>query len=269
VKIATAQLPEPERSQDRVFTTSNAAIVLDGASAFARVGLDAGSYADTLGRLIVDQLLADPEADLISVVFDAIGGVACRFDLRPGRSPSSTVSILRALGERVDLYVLGDTPIYYGDPTGCHVFVDTRLADLDLPESREYRNRLRTGTGYDGEHRALLMRLQERQRACRNTSAGYWIAEAEPHAAEQALVAEVGPEQLSWAVLATDGIANTVAWLGRHEWRDVATYSPGRLDELLDEYQHWEERTDPHGVQLPRSKRHDDKAIAAIPGVWT
>ena len=34
-----------------------------------------------------------------------------RFDLRPGRSPSSTVTILRIRDQQADLFVLGDSPL--------------------------------------------------------------------------------------------------------------------------------------------------------------
>ena len=55
MKVNTAQLPGPHHSQDRVFITANAAVVLDGATAFARGEFDAGTYADALGRHIVTE----------------------------------------------------------------------------------------------------------------------------------------------------------------------------------------------------------------------
>jgi len=36
------------------------------------------------------------------------------------------------------------------------------------------------------------------------------------------------------------------------------------LAKLLGELHHWEEHEDPHGVRLPRFKRHDDKTIAVV-----
>ncbi len=75
------------------------AIVLDGATAFASVDLDLdldldpGTYAEALGRHIVAELRSDVRMDLAEVVSKAIDVVARQFELRPGRSPSSTVTM--------------------------------------------------------------------------------------------------------------------------------------------------------------------------------
>jgi serine/threonine protein phosphatase PrpC len=268
MKVNAAQLPGPDRSQDRVFRTANAAIVLDGATAFTSVELDAGTYADTLGRHIATELRSNDRADLAEVVSNAIDIVARRFELRPGHSPSSTVTIVRIRDQHADLFVLGDSPIFYGTAQHPHVFADTRLADLDLPESRHYRDRLRDGCGYDDHHRTLLRRLQEHQRAWRNIDGGYWIAEADPAAAYHAITATLGVHDLSWAVLATDGITNPLTHLGRADWATLATKSDRQLATVLTAAHQWEREDDPTGTNFPRAKCHDDKTIAAIPSIW-
>lgn len=268
MKINTAQLPGPHHSQDRVFLTANAALVLDGATAFVSVELDPGTYTDALGRHIVTELGAHDRTDLAEVVSNAIDVVAHRFELRPGRSPSSTITILRIRDQHADLFVLGDSPLYYGTAHHSRVLVDTRLADLDLPESRRYRDRLRDGSGYDDKHRTLLRRLQEHQCAWRNVDGGYWIAEADPSAAHHAITATLSVHDLSWAVLATDGITNPLTHLGRADWATVAAKSDCQLAGLLTAAHRWEREDDPTGRSFPRAKRHDDKTIAAIPSVW-
>ncbi len=247
---------------------ANAAIVLDGATAFASVDLDPGTYAEALGRHIVAELRSDDRIDLAEVVSKAIDIVARQFELRPGRSPSSTVTILRVHNQQAGLFVLGDSPLYYGTVHHSRVLADTRLADLDLPESRHYRDRLRDGSGYDDQHRTLLRRLQEHQRAWRNVDGGYWIAEADPAAAYHAITATLSVHDLSWAVLATDGISNPLRYLGRADWATVAAQSDRQLTGLLAAAHRWESEDDPTGRTFPRAKRHDDKTIAAIPSVW-
>ncbi len=268
MKVNTVQLPDAGRSNDRVFTTVNAAIVLDGATAFASVELDTSTYIDALGCYIATALRSADRANLADVVSDAIAVVADRFELRPGRSPSSTVTILRTRRQHADLFVLGDSPLYYGTGHQATVLVDNRLADLDLPESRRYRDRLRDGSGYDDEHRALLRRLQQQQRLSRNIDGGYWIAEADPAAAHHALTATLSAHELSWAVLATDGIANPLKHLGRADWATLATQSDRQLAGLLTIAHQWERDDDPTGRHFPRAKCHDDKTIAAVPSVW-
>jgi len=268
VQINTAQLPSPDRSQDRVFITKHAAIVLDGATAFTLTEIDAATYADALGQAVADQLRAEKEVALSDAVAHAINKVAHRFDLRAGTSPSSTIAILRARGALADLYVLGDSPIYYGTGDRVSELIDTRLIDLHLSESCRYRTRLREGTGYDAEHQALLKAMQERQRASRNTRGGYWIAEADPSAAYYGLALELTPRELSWAVLATDGITQPLMHAGQPDWPTIAAQSPDQLADMLAIWHDWERTRDPSGYRFPRAKRHDDKAIAAIASVW-
>lgn len=100
--------------------------------------------------------------------------------LAAGASPSSTVGILRVGNDAVDLYVLGDTAIYYGagDQTG--ELVDSRLAELDIPERQRYLERLTGGQGYDEQHQQLVGQSQLRQRTWRNRPDGFWIAESDP-----------------------------------------------------------------------------------------
>jgi len=82
-------------------------------------------------------------------------------------------------------------------------------------------------------HRALLHKLQERQRACRNIDGGYWIVEADPAAAHHAIIVTPSPNDLSWAALATDGITNRLTHLGRTHWATVASKSDDQLADLL------------------------------------
>lgn len=257
---ASALLPSMDASDDKVFTTPNAVVVLDGASAFHPVPVPASTYADQLGRTVRDQLTEAPEQDLRDVLASAIQRTATELDLTPGDSPSSTVAIVRQRDAEVDTLVLGDSVIVLPDG----VLTDERMDRLNMPERREYRQRLARGTGYDDEHKQLLRALQEHQARYRNRDGGYWIAEANPEAAYQAWTTIRALQRAPWAVLATDGIYNTAEHLGHEPWEAIADYNEEQLTELLNACQRWETETDPNGIDLPRSKRHDDKAIAAV-----
>jgi hypothetical protein len=65
-------------------------------------------------------------------------------------------------------------------------------------------------------------------------------------------------------VLATDGAVNTARHLGMDDWPALAHSGPAALARLLRHCQDWEQYADPDGRQLPRSKRHDDKAVASL-----
>lgn len=260
MRIESATLPAKGSGDDRIFTTDNAVIVLDGASAFLPVPVPAATYAHRLGERVRDQLADDPAIDLTDALAQAIADTARALDLSPGHSPTSTVAVARHTAHAVDFLVLGDTNIY--TPSG--PLADDRLDGLDLAPRHEYRRRLAEGTGHDEHHRDLLRTLQEQQAQRRNRQTGYWIAEADPHAAEHAITSRATARDTPWAVLATDGAYETMHHLGFDDWSTVATATSDELRTLLQRCYHWEEHDDPNAIDLPRSKRHDDKAIAAV-----
>lgn len=258
--VTTAQLPDAHASDDKIFLTDEAVIVLDGASAFRPVPVPASRYAATLGRHIAVDLEREPYADLRAVVRAAIEKTADDLSLTPGDSPSSTVTILRRKGLRVDVFALGDSVIVLPDDT----VTDDRIDALDLEPRRQYRERLASGTGYDDTHRRLLRELQEQQAARRNADGGYWIAEADPGAADHAVTASFPADAVPWAVLATDGAYDVMTHIGLDDWPALSKADDAELAAVLEQCQSWEDSVDPAAVSLPRAKRHDDKAIAVV-----
>jgi hypothetical protein len=265
VRTAAAQLPEPPHGADRIIVTRNTVIVLDGASAFEPAGVPPGEYASTLGDAIAAALADAPEAPLASVLAEAITTAASTLGLDDNDGcPSSTVAMARLADGTLDLLALGDSHIFYGTGPGTGTFTDDRLSGLHLPQQRQYRERLASGGGYDDAHRELLRALQRGQRLRRNRPDGYWIAAADPAAASHALALTIPATAETWAVLATDGTVNTARHLGLDYWPALARSGPAALARLLRACQDWEQQADPDGRQLPRSKRHDDKAIASL-----
>jgi hypothetical protein len=260
MRVATAQLPPIQDSDDKVFTTRHAVIMLDGASAFIPVPVPAKTYADRLGRHIRDSLHAWPDADLRATLAGAIHTTARQLNLNPGESPSSTVTIARELDGWLDLLVLGDNLVVLPDET----ITDERMDQLDLAPHRKYRERLAAGAGYDDEHRAILRELQTQRAQRRNREGGYWIAEADPDAACHAITTQRPISETPWAVLATDGAYNTMQHLGRNDWPTLVGANAEQLDAELARCQDWEVTGDPDASELPRAKRHDDKSLAAI-----
>lgn len=267
MQVHTAQLAGGDNNADRVFVTDNAVIVLDGATAFEPIDVDSGTYAETLGARIANLLDESPDVGLLQAVAEAIRYTAATLRLHGDASPSSTVSILRARRGAVDLYALGDSPIYYGIGRATHRFADDRLAALPLAERTQYIEALRSGAGYGDEHRATLSRLQQAQRVQRNKARGYWIAETDPVAADHALTAEVPIGRITWAVLATDGAADSIEHHATLEWPDVAQLDSAPLTRLLHRLHMWENTDDPDGRLRPRAKRHDDKTLAVVPAL--
>jgi hypothetical protein len=103
-----------------------------------------------------------------------------------------------------------------------------------------------------------------RQRQLRNRAEGYWIAEADPEAAYNAVCASWPVEQLVAVLAMTDGVSAGVDDYGTPaDWSaalDMAAVAPTNLIDAV----HQAEESDPDGVRWPRSKRHDDKAVALV-----
>lgn len=266
MEVHTASLAGGQANADRVFVTEHAVILLDGATAFEPVDLDPATYAETLGQQIADHL--DDRREIAAAVAEAIRATVDTLHLDNEASPSSTVTILRTRGNQADLYVLGDSPIYYGTGTTVNRLTDPRLADLPLSERGQYKAALQAGAGYDDNHRATLAALQRSQRRYRNAPGGYWIAETNPDAAFEGVSVTLPADRVHWAVLATDGATDPIEHHQQPSWSEIAHYDDRALSELLDHLHRWEDNTDPAGQLLPRSKRHDDKTVAAVPSVF-
>ncbi|TQM80449.1 protein phosphatase 2C-like protein [Saccharothrix saharensis] len=252
-----------EGGQDRWAASERHAVVLDGASSFTPAVVDASEYVDQLCAELTSEL-RDGDHDLVAILGTCISAVASRLSLRPAEAPSSTVLLARERGDEFNLLVLGDSTAVVSVNGEISRTTDDRLASVGGDLRRRYRSRLAAGTGYDDEHRQLLRLLQEQELTARNTLDGYWIAEADRQAAKEAVVQTFALADLDWCVLATDGVQRPIDHLGMH-WPDIAGMTAPELSHLLADLHHWEENQDPDGAALPRSKRHDDKAIV----VWT
>ncbi|MDC5697282.1 hypothetical protein OO014_08430 [Intrasporangium calvum] len=259
MRAITAQLPDRGDGDDRVHLTANAVIVLDGASAFLNHGVSAATYVDSLGASLTQLVRASPDADLTEILRDAIARTRDALDLIPGRAPSSTVAIARATAEAVDLLVLGDSQV--ATPKG--TVRDDRLAHVAPDQRKAYRTWLAEGHGYDDTLRGLLHELQAEQIRYRNRPGGYWIAEADPNAAQHAITSQLTIAAVPWLVVATDGAYKPMGYLGLDNWATLAHATPNQLSAVLMQCQQWEAQEDPDGAALPRAKRHDDKTIAA------
>jgi hypothetical protein len=262
--VRTAQIPRPPAGADRVVVTSSAVIVLDGASAFGPAAVSPAAYADQLGVELAEAITASPGRPLPQILATAVSATASALDLHDDDGPSSTVAIARVNGGGADLLLLGDSYIAYSSADTTAVLTDNRLDHLELPQAHRYRDRLTAGSGFDAAHAATLRELQAGQRARRNTSGGYWIAAAEPKAATHAITLTFPAASIEWIVLATDGAIETARHLGIDDWEGIARSDQAGLSTLLQRCHEWEEKADPDGRQLPRAKRHDDKAIATI-----
>jgi hypothetical protein len=197
-----------------------------------------------------------------SALADTIATTATTYRLVPGAAPSTTVSIVRWTDVSIDVLVLGDSPVVGLTCDGrTHEVRDDRLSRV----AGHQRQALHESAAHMGFDRAARWQaLVESQRKLRNKPTGYWIAEAVPEAAAHAVRVAWRPDDVIVVLAATDGIANGVLrYRVPQDWYTAITIAredPAQLVTLI----HDAEDSDPDGARWPRTKRHDDKAIAVV-----
>jgi hypothetical protein len=247
--------------QDRWTATGSALVVLDGATAVEPGTPPADAYVTELSAALSATLANG--ADTRQALRESITYVARRLDLSAGTGPSSTVLLVQISGGVAELAVLGDSTAVIGLRDGrTDRVTDDRITRVAPDLRRRYRERLRAGHGFDETHAALLREIQQAERAARNRPGGFWVAEADPDAAEHAAVRRYPADHIAWCVLATDGAQRPYDYR-QGDWSALrADVHP--LRRCLDQLHEWEAHCDPDGRLLPRSKRHDDKTLV----VW-
>lgn len=233
----------PRPTEDHVVVLENAVLLLDGATA-PRPDLPTGGwYAGLLATALADELRANPDLELRALLSDAITATAETHGLRPGAAPSSTVAIVRWSAAVVDALVLADSPIIAFGPGGADPLTDDRLARL-------------RGAG--------LLNTTADVEALRNKPDGFWVAEADPAAAAQAVRRSWPRDEVDAVLVASDGVSVAVDDYRIFDWPHVLSTARERgLLSVLDAVR-TAESTDPHGERWPRAKRHDDQALVLI-----
>lgn len=260
--VLAATLPgDGTHNQDAYAYGDGWAVVADGATSFAGDrSHDPGWYAQQLVQALAQAMPGTKHpsehlADAICVVRDA-------YHLTPDTAPTATVAIARWVPRAVEACVLGDclVAVLHADHTEA-IHTDHRLSAVAVAQRTALRAHLArygfTGTGN------LLLDLQAEQARHRNQPGGYWVAGADPTAAQHAMCWTGDQEGIKGLVLATDGVA-----IDRHptatDWRDV--YDEGVIEDPAMTIQriHDAEGTDPDAHRWPRAKIHDDKTLIVV-----
>jgi hypothetical protein len=245
-RISTAERPglslagDARPTEDYVAVLPDTVLVLDGATSPSPTLPSGGWYAGLLIAQLSAELKAAPDKDLAEALAAAIASVAAENGLTPGNSPSSTVSMLRWTESAVEALVLADSPIVAFGQFGADVVSDDRLVTL--------RDNGLLRTGADVRRR-------------RNAGDGFWVAEADPAAAHEAVRRSWPRDEVDAVVIATDGVSIGVDEYGLFTWPEVLRLAKTRSPEAVLDAVRAAELDDPDAVRWPRAKRHDDQAL--------
>ncbi len=256
--VRTAQRPGGSRpSEDRIFQTDNSVIVLDGATQAFALERTGAWIAEEVGQRLTAGLTDEPNIDLRALLKTCIAGLVEDYNLEPGKSPSTTVSIARFNVDTIDILVLCDSPvIVLCTDNEITEIRDDRLADIS-------RSIYRPAGQRDMSNPEWVERVAELE-SFRNQPGGFWCVSASPEAADEAIVKRLSGKDCEAVMLMTDGVSAIVdAYDAVPGWRHamgIGRDDPKRLVTLV----HNTELEDPTAAKWPRGKIHDDKALAVI-----
>ena len=178
------------------------------------------------------------------------------------QAPAASVTIVREGDQALDYLVLFDSVIVLDGPSDLKVVTDRRVDAFAQAEESAIREHPIGSPA----HQARVAELVAAQRRHRNQPGGYWVAEAKPAAAFEAVTGSLR-SLITQAALLSDGVSCLVERYGAGDWSWLLTVlqdeGPGRLIARAREL----EGSDPAGARWPRYKASDD-ATAAICLPW-
>lgn len=268
MRVTFATEAAPGRpNEDFVAATSDAIVLLDGAGTPA--GSESGCvhgvawYARSLGSNLIAGLAQDGKP-LTEILAEGIKAVASLHDFvcdldHPG-SPSATVVMLRRTADTLDYLVLADSVLVLDtlDAAEPLVVCDDREALVGAAH-RTSMDALPSGSP---EHAAAHRKYVETLREHRNRDGGFWVAAADPLAAEQALTGTVPTSGVRAAALLSDGASRLVDRFHLATWRQALDVLAGSGPAELIRRVREAERSDPDGSRWPRGKTYDDATAA-------
>ncbi|MCX4984551.1 protein phosphatase 2C domain-containing protein [Streptomyces sp. NBC_00572] len=175
-------------------------------------------------------------------------------------SPSATVAALRVREDAVEWLVLGDCTLLLERGHSVEAISDDRLASV-AQEDRAAMNAAPPGSA---ERRQLHSLLVQAERALRNRPGGYWVAAADPRAAEAALFGSCPREDVVRAALLTDGAARLTETFALTDWTGCLDILEDQGPESLIRRVREAELTDASMTHWPRSKPHDDATAVYV-----
>lgn len=263
--VAATAAGSAQPNEDWHYTDEHLVVVLDGATGRTDLGCTHGVawYAKQLGMAIVSGA-QKPATPLKSVLADAISHVAslhAECDLNHPGTPSAGVAVLREVDSRIEHLVLGDVAVVLDTPgRGVQVAMDLAVRGTAADARRE-ANRWPIGSP---QKQAALQEMKRGELAARNRPDGYWIAAADPAAAEHALTGDVPSAQVRQAAVLSDGVERLVSLFKIMTWRQLLdVLEVSGPDELIRRVREIE-GTDPLAERFARNKASDDATAVRV-----
>ena len=266
VQLATVAAGSGGQNEDFAAVTPAAAVLLDGAG--IPRGLESGCvhgvawFARTLGTVLLAHIADPASGRLADCLHDAIERVrslhdgAC--DLSHPGTPTGTVVAIRVRDDHLEHLVLADSSVILSEMSGTARVVTDRRIDEVLHGTRAALDRIPLGEpAYAAAFRDHILAVQ----GLRNAPGGFWVAAADPAAAEQALTGSSPLSGLRSALLLSDGASRLADLFGLVSFDDLAELVRRDGPAELIRQVRVAEAADPRGRRWQRSKATDDATV--------
>jgi hypothetical protein len=239
-------------------------IVLDGATIRTETGCIHGLpwYVRQLGVALVAGA-GDHGRELPEVLHDGIATVSqlheSTCDLAHPGTPSAAAGIVRLGRDSVDWAVLGDITVMVRTLSGLISTTDDRVSQTAIDLRRECDRHL-IGTE---EKTSTILAMKEIELASRNRAGGYWIAAADPAAAEHAYIDTAARSDVLSIGVCSDGAMRALEMTSISDLGgvlEVLRSDPKKLVDLVRQA----ERNDDRGRRVPRNKATDDATAVFV-----
>jgi hypothetical protein len=268
VLMATEPGAVDRPNEDFAVVVPGAAVLLDGAGLppTQETGCVHGTawYVRRLGGLLAGGVgdRTTPLRELLRQGIERVSEMhAGTCDLSCSATPQTTVIIVRQLGEMLDYLVLCDSVLLFqprdGEP---RAITDTRLGD--------HLDTLRPAPGLVAgtpEHDAARRAYSQQVRAARNQPGGFWLAAADPAAADEALTGREPIAGLTAVALLSDGATRIADRFHLVTWAQIFAILASDGPAGLIREVRAAEASDPQGLLWPRGKIHDDATAVYWP----
>lgn len=238
------------------------AVILDGVGSSGTGCIHGtGWYVHQLGTALIDTT-SNLRYQLPDALREAISRVSCQHpfchDTNP-TAPAAAVGAVRMTSEKVEWLTLADVSITVSLPDRTHVLTDDRV-DAIAPALQRTVADYALGTS---EHGAALDTLITEQLKWRNRPHGYWVAQGDTHAADQALTGSAATSDVAEIMIATDGAMRLSTWglcTAEKLLVEASDHGPDHLIRTTRATEH----ADPYGRKHPRFKHHDDATCVVL-----
>lgn len=264
MRISLATTPaQPDRdNEDFAAATADTIVLLDGAG--TPPGSESGCKHGVawFTRQLAAQILVEA-SDFGNSLSKALGNAISQVkamhestcDLSHPGTPSATVIVLRCATIEAEYLVLADSVLLFDVGNASPIVVtDEREAEV----GRSYRVAMDALPSGSPEHATALREYVEALRAHRNAPGGFWVADSNPSAADQAVTGTCPLEGLRAVALLSDGASRLTDRFHLADWAGALTILREEGPQALIDQVREAEHSDPHGKCWPRGKTYDD-----------